>query len=253
MYPISVVIITFNEERNIARCLQTALKITDDVVVWDSFSTDQTKSICDQYPVRFFQFPWEGYSISKNKANAQAKYDWIISLDADEALSIELIQSIEEMKVNGMFPASFARLTNYCGNWIRHCGWYPDIKWRIFNRHEVAWKGVIHESLMSIDENRTILPKRIKGDCLHYSYYSKEDHYRQADKFVKIMAQEKVDAGRRTIWIMRFLSPLSKFFQMYIIKGGILDGGPGLKVCRISAWAAYKKYQYWYLLQREIK
>ena len=251
MQSLSVVIITFNEERNIRRCIESALQVSDDVVIWDSFSTDQTPSICEQFPVRFFQAKWEGYSISKNKANAQARHDWILSLDADEALSNELLHSIQQMKCDGWRPASFARLTNYCGSWIHHCGWYPDVKWRLFNRQQVAWEGVIHESLQWKCNSEAQPICLLQGDCLHYSYYTKEDHYRQAEKFVTIMAKEKVQSGGRTFWWMRFLSPISKFIQMYFFKWGMLDGVAGWKVCLRSAWASYKKYQLWYQFQNQ--
>lgn len=246
---LSVVIITFNEERNIQRCIESALKVTNDIVIWDSFSTDKTREICERYPVQFFQHQWEGYSISKNKANSKASYDWILSLDADEALSEELVKSINDLKMRGLVPAQFARLTNYCGSWIKHCGWYPDQKWRIFDRREVEWRGVIHEALTWKSAGETKRIEWIVGDCLHYSYYTPEDHYRQADTFVRIMAEEKVKEGKRTFWWMRGLSPIFKFIQMYLLKGGVLDGWSGWKVCSRSAWAAYKKYQYWYELQ----
>jgi glycosyltransferase involved in cell wall biosynthesis len=246
MTELSVVIITFNEAKNIRRAIESALRITDDVVIWDSFSTDQTPNICAEYPVRFFQNNWEGYSISKNKANAQAKYDWILSLDADEAFDEKLERSILQWKQSAPVPASFKRLTNYCGSWIRHCGWYPDIKYRLFNRTTTKWEGLIHESLID-NSNRQV--HLLEGDCLHYSYYTPEDHYKQALKFVTIMAQEKVDQGKRTSFLMRYFSAGFKFFQMYILKGGILDGSAGYWVCRRSAWAAFMKYKLWYEFQ----
>lgn len=248
---LSVVIITFNEERNIQRCIESALKVTNDIVIWDSFSTDQTKQICERYPVQLFQHAWEGYSVSKNKANYKARYDWILSLDADEALSEELVKSIQDLKIKGLAPARFARLTNYCGSWIKHCGWYPDQKWRIFDRREVEWSGVIHEVLKWKNNNESKMIELLEGDCLHFSYYTREDHYRQADKFVRIMAQEKINDGKKTFWAMRCLSPIFKFIQMYFLKGGLLDGSAGWKVCYRSAWAAYKKYQYWYDFQNQ--
>ncbi len=246
MTDLSVVIITYNEARNIRRAIESALRVTDDVVVWDSFSTDQTPFICAEYPVRFFQHNWEGYSISKNKANAQAKYDWILSLDADEAFDEKLEQSILLWKQSAPVPAGFKRLTNYCGSWIRHCGWYPDIKFRLFNRTTTQWEGLIHEKLVDGSNAEFAL---LAGDCLHYSYYTAEDHYKQALKFVTIMAQEKVDQGKRTSYIMRYFSAAFKFFQMYILKGGIWDGSAGYWVCRRSAWAAFMKYKLWFEFQ----
>jgi glycosyltransferase involved in cell wall biosynthesis len=250
MTGLSVVIITFNEAKNIRRAIESALRITDDVVVWDSFSTDATSSICAEYPVRFFQHQWEGYSISKNKANAQAKYDWILSLDADEALDEQLTKSIVDWKLSVPVPCSFKRLTNYCGHWIRHCGWYPDIKFRLFNRTTTKWEGLIHERLVDSTNSNVVL---LNGDCLHYSYYTPEDHYKQALKFVTIMAQEKVDAAKRTSYFMRFFSAGFKFFQMYFLKGGILDGSAGYWVCRRSAWAAFMKYKLWFEFQNQGK
>lgn len=247
MTQISVVIITYNESRNIRRAIESALRISDDVVIWDSFSTDATRDICSEYPVRFFQHAWEGYSISKNKANAQAQYNWILSLDADEALDETLEQSILSWKSNVPYPASFKRLTNYCGSWIRHCGWYPDIKFRLFDKTTTAWEGVIHERL--VDQSGQAV-KLLEGDCLHYSYYTPEDHYKQALKFVTIMAQEKVDQGKTTSYSMRYFSAGFKFIQMYLLKGGIWDGRAGYWVCRRSAWAAFMKYKLWWEFQK---
>ncbi len=250
MADFSVVIITFNEERNIQRCIADALKVSDDVVVWDSFSSDQTVAIAEEMGARVFQHAWQGYSVSKNAANDQAKYDWVLSLDADECLDETLIQSLLQWKLSLPMPAAFHRLTNYCGAWIKHCGWYPDTKFRLFNRHEVKWEGLIHESLQS---NNPVHPVILEGNCLHYSYYDREGHYAQALKFVTLMAREKVDAEKKTIWLMRWLSPMAKFFNMYFIKLGVLDGLAGWHVCRISAWAAYQKYVLWYQFQSEKK
>jgi glycosyltransferase involved in cell wall biosynthesis len=248
MADFSVVIITFNEERNIQRCLTSAFQVSDDVIVWDSNSIDSTVQIAESMGARVFSKDWQGYSISKNLANDQAKYDWVLSLDADECFDEVLVHSLLKWKLNDPVPASFHRLTNYCGSWIKHCGWYPDTKFRLFNRHEVNWEGLIHEHLQS---KREISPVVLKGNCLHYSYYDREGHYAQALKFVTLMAREKVLAGKRTTWGMRWLSPLAKFFNMYFIKLGFLDGIAGWHVCRISAWAAYQKYALWFQFQSE--
>ena len=248
MADFSVVIITFNEERNIQRCLTAAFQVSDDVVVWDSHSKDNTIQIAQAMGARVFSRDWQGYSTSKNLANDQAKHDWVLSLDADECFDQVLVHSLLKWKLNDTVPGSFHRLTNYCGSWIRHGGWYPDTKFRLFNRHEVNWEGLIHEHLQS---KRDITPVVLKGNCLHYSYYDREGHYAQALKFVTLMAREKVAAGKRTTLWMRWLSPLAKFFNMYFIKLGVLDGIAGWHVCRISAWAAYQKYALWYQFQSE--
>jgi glycosyltransferase involved in cell wall biosynthesis len=126
MLQISAVIITFNEEKNIGRCLDSIKDIVDDIVVVDSFSSDATQSICEKHKVNFIQRKWEGYSETKNFANKQAKYPWVLSLDADEALSDELKKIILNLKSGAeLKTCSFNRLTNYCGSWVKHSNWYP--------------------------------------------------------------------------------------------------------------------------------
>lgn len=246
MPQLSVVIITFNEEKNIGRCLESIQGIADDVVILDSFSTDATESISKQYPVNFISRKWEGYSSSKNFANAQAKYDWVLSLDADEALSEELKKSILKAKEgNELKTYKFHRLTNYCGSWIKHCGWYPDTKIRIFDRRITKWEGIIHEKLVidfsaSLEMTKGIL---LSGDLLHYSYYSIEQHYAQTEKFSSLAAQNMFEKGKKASVLKMYLSPIVKFISDYIIKLGILDGAAGLTICRISAKHSFLKYK----------
>lgn len=241
MPQLSVVIITFNEEKNIGRCLESIRGIADDIVVVDSHSTDQTEAICKNYPVNFIPHNWEGYSDTKNFANAQAKYDWILSLDADEALSDELKNSILEIKKQGLQKTfSFNRLTNYCGHWVKHCGWYPDKKVRIFDRSITRWNGLIHEEL-TFSEPVDIV--HLKGDCLHYSYYTTDQHYLQADKFTTLAAKDLYEKGQRASVFKLLLSPVNKFIRDYFFKLGILDGAAGYTVSKISAYATFLKYK----------
>lgn len=237
---LSAVIVTFNEERNIARCIESLLGLTDDIVVLDSFSTDKTPEICSAYDLTFKQRAWEGYSASKNFANSLAKFDLILSIDADEALSDELRKSLAAFKRQERFStARFNRLTNYCGKWIRHGGWYPDTKVRVFDRRKTCWTGEIHEDL-NFSEIPEIL--HLKGDCLHYSYYSLEQHYRQADKFTGIAARDLHQQGKKAPWFKLVFSPIVKFIRDYFLKLGFLDGKYGFIIARISAKATYMKY-----------
>lgn len=240
MPQLSVVIITFNEERNIDRCLRSVKELADEVVVMDSFSTDGTERICREHGVRFIQRAWEGYSATKNAANASASFDWILSLDADEAPSPRLIQSILELKKKeSLSTASFNRLTNYCGSWIRHCGWYPDVKIRLFDRRNTRWVGHIHEEL---NFSQPVTVQHIEGDLLHYSYYSMEEHYRQAEKFATLSAENMFAKGKKTNGLQLLVKPAFKFFRNYVIKLGFLDGISGYRVCRIAAYETYLKY-----------
>jgi len=140
---ISAVIITFNEEKNIGRCLDSLQKVADEIVVVDSCSNDKTCEICEKYGVRFIQNRFKGHIEQKNFAMQQAEYDWVLSLDADEVLSLELTDSILKVKKDWVIDGyAFNRLTNYCGTWIRHCGWYPDTKLRLWDKRRGRWGGV---------------------------------------------------------------------------------------------------------------
>ncbi len=239
--PISVVIITFNEERNIERCIEAVKSIADEVIVIDSFSTDRTKEICESLNVNFISHPWEGYSGSKNKGNSLAKYDWVLSLDADEALSEQLIQSILEWKQNKVNqPAKFNRLTNYCGKWVKNGGWYPDAKIRIFDRTSTCWTGDIHETLKFNEETEIF---HLFGDCLHYSYYTVEQHYNQTEKFTSIQSRDLFLQGKKSPLYKLIFSPMVKFIRDYFFKFGFLDGKVGFTIARISAYATYLKYK----------
>jgi glycosyltransferase involved in cell wall biosynthesis len=168
---LSVVIITFNEERNIERCLLSVQQLADEILVVDSFSKDKTLEICEKYQAKVIQNPFEGHIQQKNFAMQQAQFDWILSLDADEALSEELsksiahIKSISKQEIN-LFEMN--RLTNYCGAWVKHCGWYPDTKVRLVNRQFAKWGGVNpHDKLEGSKQEKVAF---LKGDILHYSY-----------------------------------------------------------------------------------
>lgn len=240
MPQLSVVIITFNEERNIGRCLESIQEIADDVVIVDSYSTDSTESISKKYNVNFISRKWEGYSATKNFANSQAKYDWVLSLDADEALSEELKKSILKAKEGKELKTyKFHRLTNYCGSWIKHCGWYPDTKIRIFDRRITKWEGIIHEKLIIDSKQEAVL---LNGDCLHYSYYTLEQHLEQIEKFSTLAAQNLFEKGKKTSLLQMWLSPVVKFISDYFLKLGILDGAAGFTICKISAKHTYLKY-----------
>ena len=241
MPQLSVVIITYNEEKNIARCLNSVKDIADDIVVVDSFSTDNTPSICKMYSVNFIQHSWQGYSLSKNIANSNAKYNWVLSIDADEALSEELKQSIIKQKqLSELSTCKFNRLTNYCGNWVKHGGWYPDTKIRIFDRTVSKWEGEIHEELI-VPKNIAI--KHLNGDCLHYSYYTPQEHYLQTEKFTTIAAHELFKQKKSSSPFDLYIRPAVKFFKDYVIKFGFLDASTGFTIARISAYATYLKYK----------
>ncbi len=234
---ISAVIITFNEARNIRRCLDSLQGIADEIIVVDSGSADDTEKICREYPVRFEYHAWEGYAAQKNYANSLATQPLILSMDADEALSPELAASIRNLNpeeaINGW---EMNRLTNYCGSWIRHCGWYPDRKLRVFRKDKGAWDGAkMHERIV-LNSGKTVL---LKGDLLHYSYYSISDHIRQIELFSGLMAEMQHEQGKKAGILKLITSIPVRFFRDYFFKLGFLDGYHGFVICSLSAWASF--------------
>lgn len=241
MVSLSIVIITFNEERNILRCLLSVKNIADEIVVVDSFSTDKTPDICKNHGVKFVQHEFKGHIEQKNWAITQASSKYILSLDADEELSPELEKSILEVKANWQYDGYyFNRLTNYCGKWIRHCGWYPDKKLRLWDSSKGAWTGINPHDRYEMKEGSKI--NMLHGDLFHYSYYSIFQHMDQVNKFTEIGARAAVANGRKISFIGLLLQPTWKFFRDFIIKKGFLDGYYGYAICRISAHASFIKY-----------
>lgn len=236
---LSVTIITLNEERNIGRCIESVKAVADDIVVLDSGSTDATVAICEKLGVRTVYAPWENYSKARNNAAGYAKYDWILALDADEALSAELTQSILKIKESETIPfCSFKRLTNYCGKWIHHCGWYPDVKIRLYDRTRATYEGIIHEYLNWLPEKII----KLEGDLLHYSYYTIYEHVQQANRFTDLTSKAAFDRGEKSSLLYIAFAPLIKFIKGFFIQGGFLDGYYGFVVCTISAHATFYKY-----------
>lgn len=249
MDKLSAVIITKNEERNIGRCIESLIGVADEVVVIDSFSSDKTGEICQRLGARFEQHEWQGYSKTKNLGNNLASHPYIFSIDADEAVSDELKDSIAKAKEEGLKGIySFNRLTNYCGKWIKHGGWYPDRKVRIFPKGITQWEGEIHEQLVYSDPQQEHF---LEGDLHHYSYYNFEEHRARADKYSKLTAQKLFDQGVRTNGLKPMLSYLGRFIGMYLMKGAILDGYLGFKISQISAASNVLKYKELLRLQRE--
>lgn len=243
MIKLSVVIITFNEEKNIERCLLSVKDIADEIVVLDSFSSDKTQEICLKHGVAFYQHAFDGHIQQKNRAITYASNPHILSLDADEALDQTLVASIKEVKKNFNKPGYYLnRLTNYCGHWVKHCGWYPDSKLRLWDSRLGHWTGTNpHDKyeLFEGDKNTG----HLKGDILHYSYYSIDDHYKQVEYFTTIASKAHFEQGKKAPLYKLVLNPTAKFIDHYLLHLGFLDGMAGFRISKISAYAAYLKYK----------
>ena len=243
MTKISAIIITLNEERNIKRCVLAAQKVSDEVIILDSFSTDKTVEIAKELNYTVIQQKWLGFSAQKNKANAMASYKYILSLDADEEIGNELINSILKEKQKGLSGAfSFNRLTNYCGLWVRYGGWYPDEKTRLFPKQDSNWKGEFIHELLELPNN--CKTKRVNGNLNHYSYYSYAEHKNRAAKYSELHAKKMHFENKKHGPMKPYLSSFAKFISMYFISFGILNGKTGFIIAWVSAGATHNKYKF---------
>ncbi len=250
---ISAVIIACNEQRNIARCIKSLNGVADEVVVVDSFSKDDTVDIAQGAGARVIQREFEGYVEQKNFGLTCASNEWILSLDADEALSPELVASIQEVKekLNQRRVYSVNRLNNFCGQWIRYCGWYPDVKTRLFHKSSGEWAGRNPHDKFKAKEG--LQQEHLMGDLLHYTFYTLQEHNDQIDKFSSIAAQAYYEKGIRSNGLKLMWSPLFKFTRNYVLKLGFLDGYYGWLICVRSARATYLKYDKLKSIQKNAK
>jgi len=238
---LSVVVITYNEEHNIKRCLDSVVEIADEIVLVDSFSKDRTEEIARSYNVKWIQNPFGGHIEQKNFAMQQASNDYVLSLDADESLSPELLSEIKKIKIDCRHDGYiFNRLNNYCGKWIRYSGWYPDKKLRLWNKNKGRWGGVNPHDRVEMQKDSSVL--RVKKDILHYSYYSIEEHFKQSDYFSTIAAKQALQRGKRATLLHVIISPAVRFVKNYFIKFGFLDGYYGLVIASLEARANFYKY-----------
>jgi glycosyltransferase involved in cell wall biosynthesis len=240
MLNISVVIITFNEEKNIEQCIRSVAKVADEILVIDSYSTDKTEEISKNLGAIFIQHSFTSYCDQKNFALSKATYDYILALDADEALSKGLEESILRIKNHWQYNAyKFNRLNYYCGQWIYHTDWYPDRKIRLFDRRKGEWRGSIHETIKMNDSTKV---GYLKGDLLHWRYNSYEEHLEEINRFSTLSANEYFDKGIKAGRFKILTHPLWRFFHSFIIKRGFLIGYNGFTISILSAVLCMTKY-----------
>lgn len=252
MEKLSVVIITHNEEKNIGRCIDSVEGIADEILILDSASTDKTVAIAESKGAIVKQEVFKGFIQKKNKAIELASYDYILSLDADEALDLKLINSIIEVKENYTNRAyRMNRCSNYCGRFIRHGSWYPDAKIRLFDRRIAWWGGINPHDKIVLQENIDVL--HLKGDILHYSYHTISEHVTQNNKLSTLAAESLFAAGRKTNLFNVFANPGWAFFQSYLIRAGFLDGLFGLVIAIQISHMTFLKHLKLYLLYKSAK
>jgi glycosyltransferase involved in cell wall biosynthesis len=239
--PLSVTIITFNEEKNIAQTLQS-VHFAQDIVVVDSLSTDNTVSIAKKHGARVFSQSWLGYGQQKNFAQEQTRFDWVLNIDADEQVSSELKEELfaffanPPQEINGF---KIKRKTFYCGKWIRYGGWYPSSVMRFANKKKAQWSTpFVHEALI------VAAPfAQMKSDLLHYSFHSIEQQIQTNIRFAELAAKELAKKGtHRFLLLQCVLRPIGKFLETYFWKKGFLDGFYGLVIAVNAAHSMFLKY-----------
>jgi len=242
MIKLSGVIITYNEEKNIEKCIQSLIPVVNEIIVVDSFSTDKTKSICIKYNVRFIEQEFLGYIEQKNFALTQALHNYIVSLDGDEALSETLQKSIIKLKSNWVLNGYYCnRFNNFCGQWIKYSDWYPNKKLRVFDRRNAKWKGINpHDNVVVGNSEDKI--GYLKGNILHWTYQTYSEFNQKTEYFSSISAKAYYNLGEKApLWKIIF-NPAWSFLKAYIFRLGFLDGVNGFVICIQTANITFLKY-----------
>lgn len=240
---ISVVVITFNEEHIIGKTLQSLQGITDDIVIVDSGSSDNTLEICRQFNANIIEPGWVGYGPNKNKGIAAAKHDWILNIDADEVIDETLRSSLVTLPLlnsNEAFEMPFKNF--FLDKWIKHGEWGNDKHIRLFNRTKIKWnEAAVHEKL-GIGNNTTVT--LLKGNILHYTVHSQKEYEQKTIVYARLNAQKYFEQGKKGNFIKQYLSPVFSFFQNYFFRLGFLDGKEGFLIAKTTARYTFLKYAY---------
>ncbi len=246
---LSVIVITRNEAANLRACLES-VAFADETIVLDNASTDATAAIARECGATVTHTDdWPGFGPQKNRALALATGDWVLSIDADERVTTELAAQIQDAMGSGRAPAfEIPRLTRFCGQWIRHCGWTPDYVLRLFRRGTARFSNdLVHERVL-LDGPR---PARLSSPLLHESYPTPAHYWRKLEAYSHAWATQRHAEGRTTSMARAALSGWVAFVRSYVFRLGFLDGAMGFAVCTMQAQAAFGKYFALYCLNRQ--
>ncbi len=240
---VSVVIIALNESRTIKRCVDSARRVSSDVIVLDNGSTDDTRELAADCGANVISVPWQGYGKTKNLGHHYTQNEWILSLDADEELSEALIHEIKSLtpKKNTIYRLN--RLNHYMGKPIYHSGWFPDRVARIFPKENVHWDDrPVHEKLV-FDQSFTI--SDLDNLLLHHSYPTYEGHLQKIETYARLKAQSWIENRKSPGLHRRIFGPLIKALGSYVLKGGFLDGREGWLIAKMEAHLAKRQIYYY--------
>jgi len=239
MTHISLTVITLNAEAHIARCLQS-VPFAKDVVVVDSGSTDRTVEIAKSLGARVFSEEWRGFGPQKRRAGELAEHDWILNLDADEALSPAAQEELQSVLANLPISTeafSFPRLSFHMGRWIKHGGWYPDRQVRLYDRRKVNWStAALHEKIQT---QRTTA---LQSPLHHWVFKNLTDQIATNNRYSGLGADELYKTGRRFSLIHLLVKPWIKFIEVYLWKRGFLDGLPGFIIAVGAGYSVFLKW-----------
>ncbi|MBV6496797.1 MAG: hypothetical protein JFAIHJKO_01925 [Pyrinomonadaceae bacterium] len=250
---ISAVIITLNEEQNIARAIRS-VRWADEVVVVDSGSTDSTRQIASELGARVIEQEWLGFGRQKQFAVDAAANDFIFSLDADEEASEELSAEIRQLLRHDSISDGYRipRLAVYLGREIRHGGWYPDFQLRLFDRRKGRWSDeVIHESF-KLDEGAC--SGQLHNDILHFTCNDISEHARMIqERYAPLSARSMYEKGKRTSVVKILAAPVFSFFRDYVLRAGFLDGTQGVMIAGFGAYNVFLKNAFLWQMHRATK
>ena len=247
--PISLAIITKNEEKNIERCLRS-VPFASDIVLVDSESTDRTLEVAQKLGARVFTEPWKGFGPQKRMAVEKAKHDWILSLDADEALSEALVEEIRQ-RFSSLDPQKgylLPRQSFHLGQWISYGGWYPDYQLRLFHRRYSQWnQAPIHEKVEASQKDY------FQNEIRHWVFRDLAHQVETNNRYSSLQAQELFEKGKKFIFFKMMTKPFSKFVETYLWKRGFLDGMAGLMISVSAAYSVFLKWAKLWELKRGSK
>jgi len=240
METLSVVIITYNEEENIGRCLES-VKWADEIIIVDNFSTDRTLDIARRYTGQVFQRKWDGYGSQKNHGITKATNNWILAIDADEKVTSELSGEIQALFRSCEPPLAGYELPYkvfFGDRWVRHGGWYPEYHLRLFRKDKGRFKErLVHEGVEVSGQ-----VGRLHNFVEHYTYRSISDFVQRMDRYSTLSAEAYYEEGRRVGWVESAFRAWFTFVQMYILKRGFLDGAVGFQLAILYSYYTFVKY-----------
>ncbi|MDQ3015699.1 MAG: glycosyltransferase family 2 protein [Bacteroidota bacterium] len=231
---LSVVVMTYNEEKNISQCLRSVEGLSNDVLVFDSYSTDNTVELASSLGARVEQFTFDTYADQRRRMIRMAKHDWILTLDADEFLSPELKASILQSAGSENFDGYTSNRKSKIGaRWMNHGSWYPDSKIRMFDRRKFSVEGYdVHETIVPVSNAKV---GHLEGDLMHHADEDIQARYEKVNRYSTRAAEGLFHIKKRTNFLKIFFKPCVRFISVYLIRKGIFDGYYGYVVAKSEA------------------